>query len=189
MKPGIDYIGVGTGAVIVNEEGKILLTRRGPKARNQVGKWEAPGGRVEFGETAKQTIIREIKEELDIDIRVNFLLGFVDDIIEEEKQHWVGTTWLASIVNGEPKIMEKENCDGLGWFSVEEANDLPKSLTLQHDLEAYKNYLKTQKSPNIAPQEYFYPKSTLSSFAKGAHFIFLAVIKNQVIPDSQLTIK
>ena len=37
MKPGIDYIGVGTGAVIVNEEGKILLTRRGPKARNQVG--------------------------------------------------------------------------------------------------------------------------------------------------------
>jgi len=118
MKRGIDYIGVGTGAFILDKNGKILLTRRGPKARNQVGKWEAPGGSVEFGETAKQATIREVKEELGIDIQVDALLGFVDDIIEEEKQHWAGPTWLASIVNGEPKIMESESCDGIGWFTV-----------------------------------------------------------------------
>ena len=63
-------------------------------------------------------------------------------------------------MNGEPKIMEKENCDGLGWFSVEEANDLPKSLTLQHDLEAYKITSKLKKSQYrttrvFLPQEYF----------------------------------
>jgi len=144
MKPGIDYIGVGTGAFIVSEEGKILLTRRGPQARNQVGKWEAPGGMVEFGETAKETVIRETKEELDIDIQINDLMGFVDDIIEEEKQHWAGPTWLASIVSGEPEIMEPENCDGLDWFTVEEADKLDKSLTLQHDLEVYKNYLRSK---------------------------------------------
>ncbi len=144
MKPGIDYIGVGTGAFIINGEGKILLTRRGPQARNQVGKWEAPGGKVEFGETAKETIVREAKEELGIDIRIDDLLGFVDDIIEEEKQHWAGPTWLASIVSGEPKIMEPENCDGLGWFTIEEADDLEKSLTLQHDLEVYKTYVRSK---------------------------------------------
>jgi mutator protein MutT len=141
MKPGIDYIGVGTGAFIINEEGKILLTHRGPSARNQVGKWEAPGGKVEFGETAEQTIVREAKEELGIDIKVDDLLGFVDDIIPEEKQHWAGPTWLASIVSGEPKIMEPDMCDGMDWFTVEEAEKLDKAKTLQHDLETYKNYL------------------------------------------------
>jgi 8-oxo-dGTP diphosphatase len=141
MKPGIDYIGVGTGAFIVNKEGKLLLTRRGPNARNQVGKWEAPGGKIEFGETAKETIVREAKEELDIDIQIDALLGFIDDIIVEEKQHWVGPTWLASIVAGEPKIMEPDMCDGMGWFTIEEADQLEKSQTLRHDLEVYKNYL------------------------------------------------
>jgi 8-oxo-dGTP diphosphatase len=141
MKPGIDYIGVGTGAFIVNKEGKLLLTRRGPNARNQVGKWEAPGGKIEFGETSKETIVREAKEELDIDIQIDALLGFIDDIIFEEKQHRVGPTWLASIVAGEPKIMEPDMCDGMGWFTVEEADQLEKSQTLRHDLEVYKNYL------------------------------------------------
>ncbi len=141
MKPGIDYIGVGTGAFIVNKEGKLLLTRRGPNARNQVGKWEAPGGKIEFGETAKETIVREAKEELDIDIQIDALLGFIDDIIVDEKQHWAGPTWLASIVAGEPKIMEPDMCDGMGWFTVEEADKLEKSQTLRHDLEVYKNYL------------------------------------------------
>jgi 8-oxo-dGTP diphosphatase len=141
MKPGIDYIGVGTGALIINSEGKILLTRRGVNARNQVGKWEAPGGKVEFGETARETIIREAKEELNIDIQIDALLGFVDDIIEEEKQHWAGPTWLASIVSGVPTIMEPDMCDGMDWYTVEEAESLEKSKTLQHDLETYKSYL------------------------------------------------
>lgn len=141
MKPGIDYIGVGTGAFIINDDGKILLTRRGVNARNQVGKWEAPGGKVEFGETAKQTILREAKEELNIDIHIDALLGFVDDIIEEEKQHWAGPTWLASIISGIPTIMEPDMCDGMDWFTVEEAEKLEKSKTLQHDLKIYKSYL------------------------------------------------
>lgn len=64
MKKGIDYIGLGAGGLIINNEGKILLSRRGPKARNQTGKWEAPGGSVAFGETAMDTVKREAREEL-----------------------------------------------------------------------------------------------------------------------------
>ena len=99
---------------------------------------------MEFGETAKDTIVREAKEELGIDIQIDGLLGFVDDIIEEERQHWAGPTWLATIVSGEPQILEPECCDGIGWFTIEEADELPKSLTLQHDLEVYKNYVKSK---------------------------------------------
>jgi ADP-ribose pyrophosphatase YjhB (NUDIX family) len=102
---------------------------------------------VEFGETAKETICREVKEELDIDIRIDALLGFVDDILVEEKQHWAGPTWLASIVAGEPKIMEPEMCDGMGWFTIEEAGELEQSHTLTKDLEVYKDYIRKKQNP------------------------------------------
>jgi peptidase E len=40
MKKGIDYIGVGAGAMIFNEKGEVFLAKRGPKSRNEAGKWD-----------------------------------------------------------------------------------------------------------------------------------------------------
>ena len=50
----IDYIGVGVGAIIIDEECRIFLARRGPKVKNEQGLWEFPGGSVEFGETSRK---------------------------------------------------------------------------------------------------------------------------------------
>ncbi len=50
MKRGIDTIGVGVGAIIVDEQDRLFLARRGPQAQNERGLWEFPGGAVEFGE-------------------------------------------------------------------------------------------------------------------------------------------
>jgi ADP-ribose pyrophosphatase YjhB (NUDIX family) len=50
MKKGVDFIGVGVGAIILNDEGKVFLAKRGHKAKNERGTWEFPGGGVEFGE-------------------------------------------------------------------------------------------------------------------------------------------
>jgi mutator protein MutT len=61
MKKGIDYIGVGVNAVIVNAQGKVFLAKRGKEARNESGKWEFPGGGVEFGEALEQALVREVK--------------------------------------------------------------------------------------------------------------------------------
>ncbi|MBD3279522.1 MAG: NUDIX domain-containing protein, partial [Candidatus Pacebacteria bacterium] len=61
-KAGKDHIGVGVGALIFNDEGHLLLTLRGEKAKNERGKWEIPGGAVEFGETIEQALKREMKE-------------------------------------------------------------------------------------------------------------------------------
>jgi len=43
MKRGVDYIGVGVGAIIVDERGRLFFARRGPSAKNERGRWEAPG--------------------------------------------------------------------------------------------------------------------------------------------------
>lgn len=134
MKKGTDYIGVGVGALIFNNEGKVLLALRGPKAKNEQGKWEIPGGGVEYGETLKQTIIRETKEELGVDIEVVALLQVADHIIPDERQHWVSPTFFCKIISGEPTIMEPEKCDRIGWFTLEEAVKLPLSNVTQQDI-------------------------------------------------------
>ena len=54
-------------AVIRDENGRILITQRNLK-KAQGGLWEFPGGKIEPEETKEHAIVREIKEELDVDI-------------------------------------------------------------------------------------------------------------------------
>lgn len=54
-------------ALIENDEGKIFCCKRGP-GRALEGYWEFPGGKVEENETHEETIVREIKEELNSEI-------------------------------------------------------------------------------------------------------------------------
>jgi len=56
---------VGVGAIII-QNGKILIVRRGSEPGK--GKWSVPGGLVELGETVKQTVVREVKEECGLDV-------------------------------------------------------------------------------------------------------------------------
>lgn len=56
-------------AIIKNDEGKILVAQRSPAMRLP-NKWEFPGGKLEPGETEEESLVREIKEELDIDIQI-----------------------------------------------------------------------------------------------------------------------
>ena len=135
MKKGVDYIGVGVGAVIFNNKGEVLITKRGKKAKNEKGKWEIPGGGVEFGETLKEALMREMKEELDIEIEIIELLGVYDHIIRDEKQHWVSPTFICKIAKGIPKILEPEKCEAIGWFSLDQAQSLDLSLITKHDIE------------------------------------------------------
>lgn len=141
MKRGIDYIGVGAGAIIVDKQGRLFLARRGAKAKNERGLWEFPGGSVEFGETLAETLRREMREEFGVEIAVGELLDVVDHILKEEGQHWISPTFLCTITSGEPHIMEPEKCAEIGWFRT---NEIPKELT-QISRENLAHYLQMIK--------------------------------------------
>ena len=148
MKRGIDYIGVGVGALLVDADGRLFLSRRGPLAKNERGLWEFPGGSVEFGETLAAALQREMGEEYGIEIAVGELLDVVDHILPDEGQHWVSPTFICSIVSGEPVLREPGKCAAIGWFFPEQ---MPADLTMitRENFAHYLAYLARQSSiPN-----------------------------------------
>jgi mutator protein MutT len=138
MKKGVDYIGVGVGAIIQDGQGRLFMARRADGARNEHGRWEFPGGAVEFGETIEHALKREIKEEFGIEIEICSLLDVVDHILPREGQHWVSPTFVCRLLSGTPVIREPQKCDAIGWFSP---GDVPGNLSqatqisLRHYLE------------------------------------------------------
>ncbi|MFZ1475563.1 MAG: NUDIX domain-containing protein [Anaerolineae bacterium] len=141
MRRGVDYIGVGVGAVILNEDGRLFLALRGPAAKNERGLWEFPGGSVEFGERLADALRREILEEYGVQIEVGDLLDVVDHLLPAEGQHWVSPTFICRLISGEPTIREPGKCAAIGWFALDE---LPANLTVvtQANLAHYRQRLQ-----------------------------------------------
>jgi 8-oxo-dGTP diphosphatase len=141
VRPGVDYIGVGVGAVIGDETGKVFMAKRGEKAGNECGLWEFPGGSVEFGETMRDALKREIEEEYGIVIEVGELLTVTDHILPDEKQHWVSPSFICRIISGTPVICEPEKCAEIGWFTLDALPDGLTQVTKQ-DVEIYRERMK-----------------------------------------------
>ncbi len=135
--------------LFTNYGGKVFLARRGPKATNEQGCWEFPGGRVEVGEHLTEAIKREFREEYDMEIAVDRLLSVFDHILHKEGQHWVSPTYLAHLVGGQPKIMEPEKCTDIGWFSL---GDLPEPLSqiTQKNLKEYKAQYSSSRNEKLS---------------------------------------
>jgi len=136
---GKDYIGVGVGAIIFNDEGRVFLNKRGKNSRNESGKWEFPGGGVRFGERLADALKREIREEFDIEIELLEQLITEDHIIEDEGQHWVSPTFIAKHISGVPKIMEPDKCEAFKWIELSEIGGEILTIITQADYESYKD--------------------------------------------------
>ncbi len=151
MKKGVDYIGVGVGAVIFNTDGTIFLAKRGKEARNESGKWEFPGGAVEFGEELEQALCREVREEYGFEIEVCGLLDVVNHLIPREKQHWVSPSFICKVKNGMPSIREPHKCDEIGWFALDRLPENELTIASKKSLESLKNKIRRDQARTERP--------------------------------------
>lgn len=118
-------------AAIIQKENKILATKRG--YGEFINMWEFPGGKIESGETKKQALVREIKEELNIEINVD---KFALDIEYQYPNFYLFMScFMCSIKEGSIELLEHN--DGK-WITKEELNTLNWLLA---DIDAV-NYLK-----------------------------------------------
>ncbi len=93
-------------AVIKDENEKILITQRNLK-KAQGGLWEFPGGKIEPNETRENAIVREIKEELDIDIEVKAYLS--EKVFNYPEKDINLIALECKKISGEIKLLEHED--------------------------------------------------------------------------------
>lgn len=118
-------------AAIIQKENKILATKRG--YGEFINMWKFPGGKIESGETKEQALVREIKEELNIEINVD---KFAIDIEYQYPNFYLFMScFMCSIKEGSIELLEHN--DGK-WITKEELNTLN---WLPADIDAV-NYLK-----------------------------------------------
>ena len=114
---------VGVGGVIISGE-RALLIRRGSEPLK--GEWSIPGGRLELGETIAEGVVRELREETGLDVRVLSLIEVFERIFRDEeapaanrpRYHFVILDYLCEVVNGEPR--PGSDVTDLAWAREEE---------------------------------------------------------------------
>jgi 8-oxo-dGTP diphosphatase len=80
------FTGKTSTAIIPFPDGKILLVKRDTVPFK--GYWALPGGRVDPGETAGQTVIREVKEETGLDVKIVRVVGeYVEKGVKDEVEY------------------------------------------------------------------------------------------------------
>lgn len=104
-------------APVILRDDSILLVRHVKQGRTY---WLLPGGGVEYGEPTAAALVREIKEETNLDIRVGDLLFVNDSIPPDHHRHVVNLYFAAEIVGGELRMGTDSNLAELRFVPVAE---------------------------------------------------------------------
>ena len=107
---------VNVSAAVIVKDNKYFIAKRN-KDKHLGGYFEFPGGKQNDNETLEQTVIREIKEELNVDITVDRKLG--DEHYSDEKINVHLHYFFCTIIKGDIVLKEHEEA---AWVSKEEFN-------------------------------------------------------------------
>ena len=104
---------------LVDDENRVLIAQR-PEGKSMAGLWEFPGGKVESGETPEAALIRELKEELAIDVTEACLAPFTFASHLYEKFHLLMPLYVCRRWHGIPRPIEGQT---LKWVRANRLSD------------------------------------------------------------------
>lgn len=110
-----------SAVALIDRDGRVLLAQR-PEGKSMEGLWEFPGGKVEPGETPEHALIRELKEELDIDTWASCLAPLTFASHSYEDFHLLMPVFACRKWEGQPKPQEGQL---LSWARIDKLRDYP----------------------------------------------------------------
>jgi mutator protein MutT len=115
---------VCVGAVILDDD-RVLLIRRGhgPAA----GNWSLPGGRVEFGETMAEALVREVQEETGLEVALGDYIGHIE--ILGDDWHYVVHDFYATAFDTEDVVAGDDAAEA-AWIDLHAVPEMPLSAGL-----------------------------------------------------------
>jgi len=121
---------------LVDADGRVLLTQR-PEGKALAGMWEFPGGKVEPGETPEAALLRELREELGLDISAACLAPFAFASHAYESFHLLMPLFVCRRWAGQPEAREGQ---AMKWVRPARMGDVPMPpadlplVAMLHDL-------------------------------------------------------
>jgi len=115
---------IPTVYLILMKNNKILLSRRHNTGFHD-GEYSLPAGHLDGNETLIQTMVREAKEEIGVELKPEDLRLVHVMHRKEPSEERVNFFFTAEKWKGEPRIMEPHKCDDLGWFDT---SNLPENV-------------------------------------------------------------
>ena len=106
---------------LIDRDGRVLLAER-PKGKNMEGLWEFPGGKVDGGEKPETALIRELQEELGVDIEASCLAPFTFASHTYDKFHLLMPLYVCRVWKGIPEGREGQR---LAWVRPNEMKNYP----------------------------------------------------------------
>lgn len=130
---------IAVAGLIFTPDDKILLTRRGPKARDKHGKLEGIGGGLRPSDKSLHAALhREIREEIGkVKIKIEDFLT-VKVLPGDDGTYWVVVDYICKLISGTPAIMEPNKMTSINYFSLKEIDTKPLSRFQQVTMKAYK---------------------------------------------------
>lgn len=116
---------VAVDALVVNHGKILLIKRRFAPFKNF---YALPGGFVKYGEKVEDALVREVKEETGVKIKVMSLFNVYSEPKRDPRAHVISITFLARPIKGKPKPC-KETVEAR-WFSL--VNALRLKLAFDH---------------------------------------------------------
>ncbi|MBD3354859.1 NUDIX domain-containing protein [Candidatus Woesearchaeota archaeon] len=104
------------------KDGKVLIEKRKKDEDNYAGLWAFPGGHKNKEEKIEETLLREMNEELNIDISSYKFIGTFENIDPTSKESYQHNAFLCDRWSG--KITETEEEEGIKWIEIEEIKEL-----------------------------------------------------------------
>jgi 8-oxo-dGTP diphosphatase len=118
-EPGAKPLLLVAACALVDVDGRVLLARR-PEGKKMAGLWEFPGGKLNPGETPEQALIRELKEEIGIDVTTACLAPFAFASHAYEGFHLLMPLFLCRRWKGIPTPRENQT---LAWVRAQKLGD------------------------------------------------------------------